>query len=85
MGVLPLPWEHKRKSAGASRIQVFVASNLAAVCRRAVHTRSFEYLLLHMIRTAVLKRRSRLLNTQLRHNAPWDSWAKATRKSKFCQ
>jgi hypothetical protein len=41
----------KRKTAGASRGQVFVASKLAEICRRAVHTRSFEYLVLHLIRT----------------------------------
>jgi hypothetical protein len=51
----------KRKTAGASRVQLFVASKLAEVCRRVVHTRSFEYVLLHVIRTAVLKRRNKLL------------------------
>jgi len=56
----------KRKTAGASRVQVFVASKLAEVCRRAVHTQSFEFLLLHVIRTAVLKCRSKFLNTQRR-------------------
>jgi hypothetical protein len=55
----------KRKTAGASRVQTFVAAKLAEVCRRAVHTRSFEYLVLHLIRTAI-KRRSKLLNTQRR-------------------
>jgi hypothetical protein len=54
----------KRKTTGASRAEVFIASQLARVCRRAVHTRSLEYVLLHVIRTAVLKRRSKLLNTQ---------------------
>jgi hypothetical protein len=54
----------KRKTAGATRVQLFVASKLGEVCRRAVHTRSFEYLLLHVIRTAVLKRHRKLLNTQ---------------------
>ena len=55
---LPLVDDYlKRKIAGASRVQVFVASKLAELCRRAVHTRSFEYVLLHLIRTAVLKRR----------------------------
>ncbi len=33
----------KRKTAGANRLHVFVASKLADVCRRVVHTRSFEY------------------------------------------
>lgn len=56
----------KRKTAGASRVQMFVASKVAEICRRVVHTRSFEYLLLHVIRTAVLKRRSKFLNTQRR-------------------
>jgi hypothetical protein len=55
---LPLVDEYlKRKTAGANRVQVFVASKLAEVCRRAVHTRSFEYVLLHVIRTTILKRR----------------------------
>jgi hypothetical protein len=54
----------KRKTAGASRLQTFVASRLAEVCRRVVLTRSFEYVLLHVIRTAILKRRNKLLNTQ---------------------
>jgi len=58
---LPLVDEYlKRKTAGVSRAQAFVASKLAEVCRRAVHTRSFEYLLLHVIRTAILKRRRKL-------------------------
>jgi hypothetical protein len=58
---LPLVDDYlKRKIAGASRVQVFVASKLAELCRRAVHTRSFEYVLLHLIRTAVLKRRRKL-------------------------
>ena len=50
----------KRKTAGASRVQMFVASKLAEVCRRAVQTRSFEYLLLHLIQTAIHKRRRKL-------------------------
>jgi hypothetical protein len=56
----------KRKTAGASRVQMFIASKLAEVCRRAVQTRSFEFLLLHVIRTAVLKCRSKYLNIQRR-------------------
>ena len=50
----------KRKIAGASRLQMFVASKVAEICRRAVHTRSFEYLVLHLIRTAILKHRRKL-------------------------
>ena len=54
----------QRKTAGASTVQVFVASKLAEVCRQAVHTRSFEYLLLHSIRTTILKRRNKLFISQ---------------------
>jgi hypothetical protein len=62
---LPLVDEYlKRKTAGANRVQAFVASKLAEICRRVVHRQSFEYLLLHVIRTAVLKRRNKLLNTR---------------------
>lgn len=56
----------KQKTAGANRVQMFVASKVAEICRRAVHTRSFEYVLLHMIRTAVLKSRSKFLNLRRR-------------------
>ena len=63
---LPLVDEYlKRKNARAGRVQVFVASKLAEICRRAVHTRSFEYLVLHLIRTAI-NRRSKYLNIQRR-------------------
>ena len=49
----------QRKTAGASRVQVFVASKLAEACRQAVHTRSFEYLVLHLIRSAIHRCRSK--------------------------
>jgi hypothetical protein len=63
---LPLVDEYlKRKTAGANKVQTFVASKLTEICRRAVHTRSFEYLVLHLIRTAI-KRRSKYLNIQRR-------------------
>lgn len=42
----------KRQTAGASRAEIFAASQLAAVCRKAVHTQSFQSLLLHGIRSA---------------------------------
>jgi len=59
---LPLVDDYlKRKTAGASRVQTFIASKLAEVCRRAVHTRSFEYLVL-----TAIKRRSKYLNLQRR-------------------
>ena len=50
----------KRKTVGASRLQMFVASKVAEICRRVVHTRAFEYVLLHLIRTAILKHRRKL-------------------------
>jgi hypothetical protein len=56
----------RRKAAGASKPHVFVASKLAEVCRHAVNTKSFEYLLLHVIRTANLKRRSMRFISQRR-------------------
>ena len=56
----------KRKTAGASRVQVFVAAKVAEVCRQAVHARSFEYLLLHLIRTTIHKRRRKLSISHLR-------------------
>ena len=47
---LPLIDEYlKRKTAGANRVQRFIASKLAQVCRQAVHTRSFDLLLLQKI------------------------------------
>lgn len=41
-----------RQTAGASRAELFAASQLAAVCRKAVQTHSFQSLLLHGIRSA---------------------------------
>lgn len=56
----------KQKTAGATRFQRFIASKLAAMCRRAVHTRSFEYLLLHLVRTVANKRRNTFNNMKRR-------------------
>jgi len=42
----------KQQTAGASRVEVFAASQLAAVCRKAVQTQSFQSVLLHGIRSA---------------------------------
>ena len=47
----------KKKTAGATRFQSFLARKLAEIFRMLVHTQSFEYLLLHLIRTASNKRR----------------------------
>jgi aspartyl/asparaginyl beta-hydroxylase (cupin superfamily) len=52
----------QQKTAGATRFQRFIARKLAALCRRVVHTRSFEYLLLHLVRAAIMKRRNKVLN-----------------------
>ena len=60
---VPLPFldEHvRRTTAGASRLEVFVASKLADVCRQIVKLRLFEYVLLYMLRTS-LKRRKKLV------------------------
>ncbi len=48
----------KQKTARATRFQRFIAKNLAALCRRAVQTKSFEYLALHLVRAAIMKRRN---------------------------
>jgi len=56
----------QQKTARATRLQRFIASKLAALCRRVVHTRSFEYSLLHLVRTAINKRRNKLLNMKRR-------------------
>ncbi len=55
----------KRKTAGADRVQAFVAAKVAEVCRQAVHTRSFEYLVLHLIRTAIHRSRQKLSISKL--------------------
>jgi hypothetical protein len=42
----------RRQTAGASRTEAFAASQLAAVCRKAVQTHAFQSLLLHGIHSA---------------------------------
>lgn len=56
----------KQKTVRATKFQRFVASKLAALCRRVVQTRSFESALLHVVRTAINKRRNRLNNLKRR-------------------
>ena len=56
----------KQKTARATRFQSFLARKLAEILRRLVHTRSFEYLLLHLIRTAINKRRNKFNNMKRR-------------------
>lgn len=56
----------RQRTVRATKFQRFVASKLADVCRRVVHTRSFEYLLLHLVRTAILKRRNTFNNMKRR-------------------
>jgi hypothetical protein len=56
----------KQKTARATRFQRFIASKLAALCRRVVHTRSFEFLVLQLVRAAIVKRRNRLRNMKRR-------------------
>jgi len=61
---VPLPFldEHARRTtAGASRLEVFVASKLADICRQIVKLRLFEYLLLHVIRTSIKRHKNHVL------------------------
>jgi len=58
---MPFLDEHARRATGgASRLEVFVASKLAEHCRQIVKLRLFEYVLLHVIRIC-LKRRKKLV------------------------
>jgi len=62
---VPLPFldeRVRRTTAGASRLEVFIASKLADVFRQIVRLRLFEYLLLHVIRTALFKHRKKLIH-----------------------
>ena len=56
----------KQKTARATRFQSFLARKLAEIFRMLVHTQSFEYLLLHLIRTAINKRRNTFNNMKRR-------------------
>ena len=56
----------KQKTARATRFQRFIASKLAALCRRVVQTRSFEYVLLNFVRTTINRRRNKFLNMKRR-------------------
>jgi aspartyl/asparaginyl beta-hydroxylase (cupin superfamily) len=56
----------QQKTVKASKFQRFIASKLAALCRRLVQTRSFEFLVLHLVRAAIVKRRNRLHNMKRR-------------------
>jgi hypothetical protein len=49
----------QQKTARATRFQRFVARQLATLLRRAVQTRAMDYLLLHVVRTAINKRRNK--------------------------
>lgn len=52
----------RRTTAGASRLEVFVASKLAVLCRQIVKLRLFEYVLLHVIRTSLKHRKQLVLS-----------------------
>ena len=54
----------KRQIASASRVEIFAASQIASICRKAVHTRSFESLLLYGIRSSV-QRKNRQSNWRI--------------------
>ena len=51
----------RRTTAGASRVEVFAASKLAELCRQVVKLRLFEYVLLHVIRTSLKRRKGIVL------------------------
>ena len=48
----------KQQTTNPTRLQVFAAQKLAAICRRVAHTQAFELLVLKLIQSA--SRRSRL-------------------------
>jgi len=56
----------RQKTVKSNRLQRLIAFKLAVVCRHAVHTRSFEYLLLHLVRTASAKPRNSFNNMKRR-------------------
>lgn len=55
----------KRQTASASRVEIFAASQITSICRRAVQTRSFESLLLYGIRSSVQRRNNRQSNWRI--------------------
>ena len=55
----------KQKTMKATRFQRFIARNLASLCRRAVQTKSFEYLALNLVRAAIMKRRSNKMKRRI--------------------
>jgi len=62
---LPFLDEHmRRRTAGASRLEAFIASRVTEVCRQVVQLRLFEYVLLHVIRTGLLNRRKKLFASE---------------------
>jgi hypothetical protein len=54
----------KRKVEGATNTQIFAASKLTEICRQAVQTRAFEYMLLHVIQSGLRKRQTTLSITK---------------------
>ena len=42
----------RQQTANPTRLQTFAAQKLAAICRRAVHTKAFELLVLKVIQSA---------------------------------
>ena len=54
----------KRKVEGATNTQIFAASKLTQICRQAVQTQAFEYMLLHAIQSGLRKRQSKVSITK---------------------
>ncbi len=47
----------KQQTGTPTRLQAIAAQKLAAACRRAVHTRAFEYLILRVIQSVASRSR----------------------------
>lgn len=63
---LPILDDHlRRQTTGASRTEVYAASQLAAVCRKAVQAQAFESLLIHGIRYARNRKHSTTSNWRI--------------------
>ncbi len=55
---LPILDEYiKRHTGTPTRLQTIAAQKVAAACRRAVHTRAFEYLILKLVQSVVHRSR----------------------------
>lgn len=62
---IPIVDSHlKHSTRSATKTQVFIARELARLCRQVAHTSAFEYVLLQVIQAAVKKHRSKAYITK---------------------